>query len=142
MCIKYMNTYILTFCLILIILIIINHSFKESFLDYIDNIDYNDKEVKTFCTELYKLNKLDNNTLLLKKYNKRLKEKKGEEIGYLKTEIDKLYLNRLNKEIDNNNNYRLSSNSKIDKQLKIIDLTIDVRFPSYVFTDVISLSFV
>ena len=104
-----MNTHLLIFCLILIILIIINHSSKELFLDYIDNIDYNDKEVKLFCTELNKLNKLDNNTLLLKKYNKRLKEKKGEEIDYLKTEIDKLYLNRLNKEIDNNNNYNLNN---------------------------------
>ena len=117
-----MNIYLLLVVSVLIILIFFNNRMKESYIDYINNMKNTDDELKIFCTELNKLNRVDNNILLLNKYNNRLREKKNKEIKYLKNEIDKLYLKKLNTEIDNNNKYRLDIDDKVNKQLKVVDL--------------------
>ena len=105
-----MNIYLLLVVSVLIILIFFNNRMKESYIDYINNMKNTDEKHKIFCNELNKLNRVDNNILLLNKYNNRLREKKNKEIKYLKNEID------------NNNKYRLDIDDKVNKQLKVVDL--------------------
>ena len=116
-----MNKIIIISCLLLAI-ISYKLFFTEHYIDYVKQMNNTDQELKTFCSELNKLNSVDNNTLLIQKYNTRLKEVKDKEIKTLKKEIDGIYLNRLNTEIDNHNRYRLSNNEKINKQIKLVNM--------------------
>lgn len=112
----------LIICLsIFFILILYKNFYVENYSNYVSQLDETNKELNIFCGELNKLNRVDNNTILLKKYNNRLKEKKQKEIQSLKKEIDDLYLNRLNSELDNHNKYRLNRHNKISKQIDVIE---------------------
>lgn len=116
-----MNKIIIIF-IVLISIILYKILIKENFSSYVDKLNENDEELKTFCNELNKINRVDNNTLLLKKYNNRLKQIKDKEIKSLKKEIDEMYVNRLNKEIDNHNRYKLSSYNKVSKQIDLVNM--------------------
>lgn len=116
-----MNKIIIIF-IVLISIILYKILIKENFSSYVDKLNENDEELKTFCSELNKLNRVDNNTLLLKKYNNRLKQIKDKEIKSLKKEIDEMYVNRLNKEIDNHNRYKLSNYNKVSKQIDLVNM--------------------
>jgi hypothetical protein len=113
---------IIIFSFIMISIIIYKKYITEDYTDYVKQMNNTDQELKVFCTELNKLNSVDNNTLLIQKYNTRLKEIKDKEIKSIKKEIDDIYLKRLNSEIDNHNRYRLSNNEKINKQIKLVNL--------------------
>lgn len=108
--------------IILISLIFLKLVIKENFSSYVDKLNSNDEELKTFCNELNKLNRVDNNTLLLKKYNERLKQMKEKEIKSLKQEIDEMYVNKLNKEIDNHHRYKLNNHNKVTKQIDLVNM--------------------
>ena len=117
-----MNKNIIICILILVFSILCKNIYLEHYSNYVSDLDNTNKELNIFCGELSKLNKVDNNTILLKKYNNRLREKKEKEIQSLKKEIDDLYLNRINTEIDNNNKYRLNRNDKLVKQIDLINI--------------------
>lgn len=95
---------------------------KENFQNYIKDISESNNDLKVFCSELNKLNRSDTNIVLMKKYNKSLIDRKNKEIKYLKNEIDKLYLTRLNREIENNKKFRMNKQNKIKKQIQAVDL--------------------
>lgn len=117
-----MNKNIIICILILVFSILCKNIYLEHYSNYVSDLDNTNKELNIFCGELSNLNMVDNNTILLKKYNNRLREKKEKEIQSLKKEIDDLYLNRINTEIDNNNKYRLNRNNKLVKQIDLINI--------------------
>ena len=113
---------ILTILVFLIMIIKKDKILKnDNFNDYVSNLNQNDEELKDFCGELNNLESSDTNILLIKKYNDSIKERKNKEIKFLKNEIDTLYLNRLNKEIDNHTKYKLNNYNMTKKQIEAID---------------------
>lgn len=110
--------------IILIILILFKNSSKfiEKFsLNYLNELDNNEAQTKEFCRKLSLLDKKSEDTILLRNFrNKSIKDNK-QKIKELRMEIDKLYLDNINQDIFNKNNYKVWQHEKAKKQLDVIN---------------------
>ena len=111
-------------CIILIILLLFINSnkFVENFsLEYLNQLDENENQTKEFCRKLNLIDKKSEDTILLKKFRKKSIDTNKQKIKELRMEIDKLFLDNMNQDIFNKNNYKVWQHEKAKKQVDIIN---------------------
>lgn len=88
---------------------------------YMGKLDYNNKVVAEFCKKLTQLDDPNEHNLLFKDFADKLILKKKNVIENLKKQIEELQKDEVISDLKKINNFSISKDNKINKQLEIID---------------------
>ena len=87
---------------------------------YLKELDINHEQTKEFCKQLGLLDKPSEDTLLIKSFRDRSVERNNKKIQELKSEIDKYYVDKINKEVNLKNKFKLDQHRNALKQMSAI----------------------
>ena len=108
--------------LIILILFANSKKIKEYFsINYLNDLNNNELQTQEFCRKLSILDKPSEDTILLKNFRNKAIQNNKNEIKKLRMEIDKYYLDNINTDIYNKNNYKVWKHKRAKKQLKVIN---------------------
>lgn len=88
---------------------------------YMGKLDYNNKVVSEFCKKLNNLDEPNEHNLLFKDFADKLILKKKKVIQNLKSQIEELQKDEVVNDIKKINNFAISKDNKINKQLEVIE---------------------
>ena len=87
---------------------------------YMGKLDYNNKVVAEFCKKLNNLDEPNEHNLLFKDFADKLILKKKQVIENLKKQIEELQKEEVVSDLKKMNNFAISKDDKINKQLEVI----------------------
>lgn len=88
---------------------------------YMGKLDYNNKVVSEFCKKLNNLDEPNEHNLLFKDFADKLILKKKQVIENLKKQIEELQKDEVVSDLKKMNNFAISKDDKINKQLEVIE---------------------
>lgn len=88
---------------------------------YMGKLDYNNKVVAEFCKKLNNLDEPNEHNLLFKDFADKLILKKKQVIENLKKQIEELQKEEVVSDLKKMNNFAISKDDKINKQLEVIE---------------------
>ena len=88
---------------------------------YMGKLDYNNKVVAEFCKKLNNLDEPNEHNLLFKDFADKLILKKKQVIENLKKQIEELQKDEVVSDLKKMNNFAISKDDKINKQLEVIE---------------------
>ena len=88
---------------------------------YMGKLDYNNKVVSEFCKKLNNLDEPNEHNLLFKDFADKLILKKKQVIENLKKQIEELQKDEVVNDLKKINNFAISKDDKINKQLEVIE---------------------
>ena len=96
----------------------LNETFSSK---YLGELNQNHEQTREFCKQLKLLDKPSEDTLLMRSFRNRIRDRNNAQIRKLESEIDKYYLDKINTEVNLKNKFKLDQHRNARKQLDAIE---------------------